>query len=119
MRSQVKQWQDVATLVLAVCLGIAPWVLGFGGESRPMWNAVILGVLIGVAALYALYQSSVWAEAANAVFGTWLLVSPWVLGFSGLVAAMLSAVIVGVAVLALALWRLGRDNQLVWLTPAH
>jgi hypothetical protein len=52
--------------------------------------------------------------------GAWTLISPWVLGFSGLFAAMLNAVIVGAAVLLLAIWTLGTDKDIGgWWSPAH
>jgi len=119
VRTQVKHWQDAMNLVLAVCLGVSPWMLSFSDETRATWNAVVLGALIAAASIVAIYNSSVWALAAMAVFGAWLIVSPWVLDFSGHSAAMLSALIVGVAVFALAGWRLGSDKSVGWFSPAH
>jgi hypothetical protein len=56
----------------------------------------------------------------NAILGVWLIVSPWLLGFSDLFAAMLNAVIVGAAVLILAVWALGTDKDIGgWWSPAH
>ena len=56
----------------------------------------------------------------NAVFGVWLIISPWLLGFSDLFAAMLNTVIVGAAVLILAVWALGTDKDIGgWWSPAH
>ena len=76
-----------------------------------MWNSIIFGVLIGVVALYAVFQVFAWEEWTNAIFRAWMVVSPWVLGFSGNFAAMLNAVIVSAVVFALALWALGTDKR--------
>lgn len=120
MATQVKHWQDVVNLVLGLWLLISPWVLAYAGETLPMWNAVIFGILIGVVALYALFQVFAWEEWANAVFGVWMVISPWVLGFSGNFAAMLNAVIVGAVAFALAIWTLGTDKDIGgWWSPAR
>lgn len=98
----------------------APWVLAYQAETRPMWNSVVLGVLIAAVALYAMYELAAWQEWANAAFGIWLIISPWVLGYSGHFAAMLNAVVVGALVTVLALWELGTDKDIGgWWSPAH
>jgi uncharacterized membrane protein len=118
MSLKVKHWQDSVNVVLGLWMLISPWVLAFQAQTTPMWNSVILGILIAAVALYALFQVFAWEEWANAVFGAWLVISPWVLGFSGV--AMLNAVIVGALVLALALWALGTDKDIgCWWSPAH
>ncbi|KKS25478.1 MAG: SPW repeat protein [Candidatus Wolfebacteria bacterium GW2011_GWA2_42_10] len=40
------------------------------------------------------------------ILGVWILISPWVLGFSALTTALWSNVIVGALVAILALWQL-------------
>ena len=120
MSMKIKHWQDAVNLVAGLWMIISPWVLAFQSEARPMWNAVILGALIALVALYAMFQVFAWQEWANMVFGAWLVVSPWLLGFSGLYTAMISAVITGVVVLALALWALATDKDIGgWWSPAH
>jgi hypothetical protein len=120
MSFKVKHWQDPVNLVLGLWMLVSPWALAFQSEATPMWNSVVLGILIAAVALFALIQVSAWEEWANAVFGAWLFLSPWILGFSGLFAAMLNAVIVGFLVFALALWTLGTDKDIGgWWSPAH
>ncbi|TIU54225.1 MAG: hypothetical protein E5W25_36025, partial [Mesorhizobium sp.] len=51
---QGKKAQDWINLVLAVCLFISPWVLGFAAETNPAWNAWIAGVVLGALAITAL-----------------------------------------------------------------
>lgn len=42
-----------------------------------------------------------WLSGINALFGIWLIISPWVLGFSHMSSATVSAVVCGVVVLVL------------------
>ena len=41
-----------------------------------------------------------WQDAANAVLGAWLVVSPWVLGFQNVVVATVSTMAVGALLIA-------------------
>jgi hypothetical protein len=116
---RVKHWQDPVNLVLGLWLIASPWVLGHAAEANPTWNAVVLGALVGVAALVALFRVMAWEEWTNVVLGLWLVISPWVLGFTGIAAAMWNAIIVGIIVAALALWTLGTDKEIGgWWKPA-
>lgn len=98
------QWQDAGNLVLGIWLFLSPWIVGFAGESAAAWNAWIIGVVIAVVAAGAIYDFQKWEEWLNVVLAVWLVISPWLLGFSALAAAMWNAVIVGLLVLALAFW---------------
>ncbi|MEN2982872.1 MAG: SPW repeat protein [Thermus sp.] len=44
-----------------------------------------------------------WQDWVNLVLGVWLILSPWLLGFSGLTNATWNAILVGILVGALAL----------------
>jgi hypothetical protein len=117
---KMKHWQDLISLIAGLWMIVSPWALAYQAEARPMWNAVILGGLVAVVAFTAFFQVCAWQEWANMLSGAWLIVSPWVLGFSALSTAMLNAVIVGVVVAALALWALGTDRDIGgWFSPAH
>ena len=99
------RWQDWANVVLGVILIISPWVLGATGTNAILWGAVIGGVLIALVGLWALYQpEQTLPEWVNLVLGIWVVVSPWVLGYSGTTNAVWYDVIVGVLVAAVALW---------------
>jgi hypothetical protein len=115
----IKHWQDPVNLILGLWMLVSPWVLKFQAETTPTWNAVTLGVLIAAAAVVALFRVMAWEEWANLVLGVWLAISPWVVGFSGLVAAMWNAAIAGAVVAVLALWVLATDKDIGgWLSPA-
>jgi hypothetical protein len=96
------QWKDSANLVMGLCMAISPWVLSYAGAATPAWNAHIVGVIIAVAALAALTAFQQWEEWVNAALGAWLIISPFILGFSALGAALWNHLVVGTLVLALA-----------------
>jgi len=99
-----KKAQDWINLVLAVCLFISPWVIGFAPETAPAWNAWIVGIILGALAVATLAAFAEWEEWANLMLGLWLIVSPWLLGFAANVNAMWTHVVVGVLVAVISAW---------------
>lgn len=112
MSMSVKHWQDPANIVLGLWLVISPWILSYQTETSALWNALIVGALVAALAAYELFEVKAWEEWTSVALGVWLVISPWVLGFSMMTAAMWNAVIVGLAVAVLALWALGTDKTL-------
>ncbi len=98
------QWTDGANLILGVWLLISPWILSYVLGSVPAWNAHIVGIVVGVAALAALVAFHKWEEWVNVVLGVWLIVSPFLLGYAMLANALWNQIIVGVLIGILALW---------------
>lgn len=98
--------QDLVTLVLAVCLFISPWVMGFRPETMASWNVWLVAIVLGALATAALSVFAEWEEWANLALGAWLIVSPWILGFAANAGAMWTAMVVGVLVAAVSLWAL-------------
>jgi hypothetical protein len=90
-------------LVLGLWLIIAPFLLGYGAIPGPMWNDVLIGIII--AALAALRLSSPghsgWASWTNLVAGLWLIIAPFVIaGYTA--AATWNDIIVGIIAASLA-----------------
>ncbi len=105
-RGQSNAWEDWTNLILGIWLIASPWVFHFATASAAVWNAWISGCVIAVLAAAALYQVQKWEEWTSAVIGIWLVVSPWVLGFSSDPVTTSNAVIVGLLVLCVAGWEL-------------
>lgn len=101
-----EDWQDDLIAILGAALFVSPWVLGYTDHAAAYANALIVGAVMLVLALAALVNFREWEEWAGMALGVWLIVSPWVLGFAGLGAAMWVAVIFGVLTLVLAGWSL-------------
>jgi hypothetical protein len=91
---------DVANLILGAILFFSPWMFTFeaGAQSQ---NAYISGIVIAALAIAALAAFAVWEEWLNLIVGLWVVVSPWILGFSGST-AMSVHVVIGILVAILA-----------------
>jgi len=98
--------QDWINLILAGCLFLSPWVLGFVGEVNPAWNAWIVGAALAVFAVAALTAFAEWEEWVSLALGLWLVVAPWALGFADLANAMWTHVVVGALAAAVSAWAL-------------
>ncbi|YBV95209.1 SPW repeat protein [Phyllobacteriaceae bacterium JZ32] len=101
---QDRKMQDWINLVLAVCLFVSPWVIGFAAAMAPAWNAWIVAVIMGALAIATLSAFAEWEEWANLVLGLWLIISPWVLAFTANTSAMWTHLIIGVIVAAVSAW---------------
>jgi hypothetical protein len=120
MTSEVRsdRWRSWVVLALGVWLFLSPWILGFaaaapgagaevaGGFTAAAWNAWILGVVVAAFALWAALQSAAWPNWASGVLGAWLVLSPWILDFAAVTAALWNHVLVGVLIVARVVWDL-------------
>lgn len=109
---KMKHWQDPLNLVLGIWMIVSPWALMYQDETNAMQNALIVGGLVVVLAVIELFKVQAWEEWTSFALGIWLAMSPWLLGFSGIMVAMYNALIVGIAIAALALWALGTDKDI-------
>ena len=76
------QWQDWANLLLGLWMVVSTWIIGHDAGSASIVNYYVIGLAVAAFAIAALAAFRIWEEWANLVLGTWLLVSPWFLGFS-------------------------------------
>jgi hypothetical protein len=93
---------NIVNALAAAFLFVSPWLFGFAGELTASRNAWISGLLIAGVALAAVVALQEWEEWINLLFGLWVVVSPWLLGFAGLATAMWTHVGVGLVVAILA-----------------
>jgi hypothetical protein len=91
---------DVANLMLGAILFVSPWMLGFSSGAASQ-NAFVSGIIIAAISIAALAAFAVWEEWLNLIMGIWVLVSPWVLGFTA-TTAMRVHIVVGIVVAVLA-----------------
>ena len=108
---QIKHWQDSVNGVLGAALILSPWAAGFADSTLATGNAVLVGFALIATALGAILAPKVWEEWTEAGLGLWLVLSPWVLAYSQVQAAMFVAVFGGLVV-ALSLWTLAADKAL-------
>ncbi|MFL6790780.1 MAG: SPW repeat protein [Bradyrhizobium sp.] len=95
---------DLYNLLLAALLFASPWLFALANETAVMdlWAS---GAAIAALSLAAIVAFANWEEWANSALGIWLIVSPWVLGFTH-TTAMHFSIGVGAAVAFLALLEL-------------
>jgi hypothetical protein len=107
MMKNLKHWSELTAINIITALGGAflvtsPWLFGFSGEQTAMWSASLIGVLAIMIALTGLIEPREWEGWASLALGVWDAVAPWVLGFSGVTAAMACHLGAGLAIAALA-----------------
>jgi uncharacterized membrane protein HdeD (DUF308 family) len=90
--------QDWINLICGVLLFLSPWALGFAGDLTAARTAWVGGVVIFIVALGAVVQFAEWEEWIELIVGILVLISPWVLGFAAVHAALWSCVVLGVIV---------------------
>lgn len=105
-----RRWQDWINVLFGIWLFFSPWILGYamGGGNAAAWNSYIFGIGVIIFAVSALAKPAQWEEWINLAFGVWLLLSPWVLNFSGEPAATWNHVILGVLIGGDAIWAMAR-----------
>lgn len=43
-------WEEWVNVLLGIWLVLSPWILGYAAQGPATWNAVILGLLVGLVA---------------------------------------------------------------------
>jgi hypothetical protein len=91
-------------VILGVWLIVSPFLLGFSGTTLSRSN-VVFGIIIAALSLLevSMPSDSAWAGWLNAIFGVWILISPFVLGFATM-GALWNGIILGIVVAVLAIW---------------
>ena len=104
-------WQDSVNLLLGAGLFFSPWLMGFASEQTAAWNAHLVGAVLVVMALSALFAYQVWEEWVSCVLGAWLVIAPWAFRFSEHATATYIHVLIGIAAIVLAISSAGRHDS--------
>ena len=104
-----RQWEDWVSWGLGIWLLIAPWTLHFELQPAVTRASVITGVLLLLVEAVTLSAFRAWEEWLNVVLGVWLLAATWVVPVTG--AAAVNFVIVGLLVLALAIYEMRNPSD--------
>ncbi len=93
-------------VIAGIWEALAPFILGFSSIPVALWNAMIVGVVLIVLAVIAVYSQKSGTvktmEWINAVLGLWLILAPFILGYTASPRA--NDITVGVIVIVLAVW---------------
>ena len=88
--------------------GVGTFILGLSGTTAFLWNGLIVGIAVMALAVAAtLSKDPQNIKAMNwitAALGMWLLLAPFILGYSVLAAALWSDIISGIVILGLSAW---------------
>lgn len=106
-----RRWQDWANLILGAWVFVSPWILDYGSSTTAALNAYVMGGGIVVFAMIAAYMPKAWEEIINMLLGVWLVVSPFVLGFSAMTVIALHTVVVGILATAFAIWAMSNEQS--------
>jgi len=88
-------------VLLGIWLFISPFVFGLytpGAIGTVVYHSFFMGAALVVVAVTAHYHRYMWEEVINLLLGFWLILSPFVLGFSTDVMVMMNHIIIGVLV---------------------
>jgi SPW repeat len=91
---------DLYNLLLAAVLFGAPWFFAHASRTAEL-DLLISAAAIIILSLAAMIAFSAWEEWVNIALGLWLVVSPWILGFTH-TRAMHFSIGIGVAITFLA-----------------
>jgi hypothetical protein len=105
-----KRWQDWVVLILGIYLFFSPFFLSYT-QTIAASNAYVIGIAVVVFAILALIDSRLWEEWVNLILGIWLIISPFVLGYSNMSTVTWNHVILGLLIGADALWVIARPGM--------
>ncbi|MFZ0388852.1 MAG: SPW repeat protein [Calditrichia bacterium] len=77
-------WARILNALIGVWLMASPAVLGFTGSTRI--NNLIIGPLAASMAIIAIWETTRGLRWVNVVFGGWMLLAPWILGYGDWIA---------------------------------
>jgi hypothetical protein len=88
-----------------IWLIISSWVLGYAALVAPFWNTLLVGIaVLLVAAVRLGTPAAIGLSWVNFLLGIWLIISPWVVGFTAASTAMGNDIVLGILVGIFGLW---------------
>jgi ABC-type molybdate transport system permease subunit len=91
-------------ILLGIWLIIAPWVLGYADLSAAQTNDVIIGIIVAIVAAirsFGAFTTRGWSWI-NILAGIWLIIAPFVLGYSNHTTPLWNDIILGIVIAVLA-----------------
>ncbi len=79
-----RTWEDWVGVLLGFLIGCTPWFAGHANNDPIMWNAIMVGALVLGLALLALVNLQTWEESLELLCGLWLMASPFIFGYGGM-----------------------------------
>lgn len=99
-----RRWQDWGNALLGGWLILAPFV-GIGVVNDvAAWSSYVTGTVVAIIAIAAIIHPKMWEEWVNLVVGFWLIIAPFLLGFTVQQGPTWNHFIVGLLISIDALW---------------
>jgi hypothetical protein len=112
MKTMAARWQDWASFVLGFWLALSPWIVGYTQHESATVNAVFLGLALALGCHFEAVFEVAACEWLNLAAGLWLVIAPFILGFSPAHVAAASSIAVGSLVALLAASALSLDKEI-------
>jgi phosphoglycerol transferase MdoB-like AlkP superfamily enzyme len=92
------------TGLLGIAMAIAPFVQGYRDNTMAMWTSIILGVVVLAASIIEGMDvnEGKWEWWVAGVAGILAVIAPFAFGFTSLVAAMWTFIILGIVIVVVA-----------------
>jgi hypothetical protein len=113
------RWQDWASFTLGLWLALSPWIVGYTEHESATGNAAFLGLALALGCHFEAACEFEAPEWLNLAAGLWLVIAPFVLGFSALHVAAANSIAVGSLVAMLAASALSLDKEIGRLWERH
>lgn len=99
-----ERWQPVFALVLGIYIIASPWLMPYflanpSLAPEPAWSHYLTGMAVVIVAAFAIASFRAWTAWLEAFLGVWLILAPWVLGFSQLPVFTWNSVTVGIVLI--------------------
>jgi hypothetical protein len=104
--------RNVVLALVGAWFAVSSWILSLTGNTLYFWSALVLGVLTLAGAVWTLTDRKVvpWRHYLMALFGLWLALTPWTLGFAHRTATLVVTLVLGVVMLALGVYEATRNE---------
>ena len=117
------RWQDWSSFALGLWLAVSPWTLDYSHQEAATANAAFMGLALALGSHFEVSFDEMQAEWFNLAAGLWLVLAPFLLGFSEQGEAASNSMVVGALVAVLACSALSLDKEIVKLLqkrePSH
>lgn len=105
-------WRNVLMGLFGAWFASSPWTFNPQHSNAYDWTAVFLGGLVFLGSIWALFghRHHAWRYGVEAVFGTYLGLTPFFYGFTGHPWALWITMVIGAATLTGGLWNAFSDH---------
>lgn len=102
---QKAKWENWVNVLLGVWTFITPWIMNSklltDMEKMMHWNSWLVGATLVISAGTAIQNLQPWEERANLALGLWLILSPWIMGYSHEPILLWNSIVVGAVVVSM------------------